>query len=309
MVVDFIAKLREARSAPRTVITRVRADYSSHDLTWHAFFEGQDDQSFYMTFIDRYKPPRARVFTYQCGGKGKVHDISGELAAAAYDRARMLFFVDKDLEDLLGEHWERDDAFFVTEWYSIENYITCADALSRTVRELLRIDLNAEEEATIVEQFRTGLRQYHEMLLLLCAWVWQVRELGVPANLSNVDMGRLIEVDETLSPRVKVGGHKAGLAYLERATGAVVPRPAYRGITSKARQLRALQPKIYLRGKFELWFFVECVRRLARVLRELPGPRVRARTSLNHSNAVDQLGPRTPEPEALTRYLSTRRAS
>jgi hypothetical protein len=64
------------------------------------------------------------------------------------------------------------------------------------------------------------------------------------------------------------------------------------------KDLLSLEPKIYIRGKFELWFFVKFVVKLEELV-----PEVKLRVPIGENSAVRLLGPRLQIPSSLEKFL------
>src|SRR5437879_2305765 len=98
---SLISELRNARSSPKTIVFRLQLDYKPDGKTLHVFFEGQDDESFYMNFLDYSCPKNFRIFRYRCNNKGNVYTTYATLDKTKYDARRLWFFVDRDYTDFL----------------------------------------------------------------------------------------------------------------------------------------------------------------------------------------------------------------
>jgi hypothetical protein len=68
----------------------------------HAFFEGHDDEVFYRRFLEQYVAAGSRLYGYRCDGKQRVYEAFSQITARYPAIRSVLFFVDKDLDDILG---------------------------------------------------------------------------------------------------------------------------------------------------------------------------------------------------------------
>ena len=71
-------------------------------------------------------------------------------------------------------------------------------------------------------------------------------------------------------------------------------------------EINTFEPKLYVRGKFELWFFIEFIKSVIHILgKEMRerGMRLSIRTQLHLSNAIEILGPRSDIPTSLNSFL------
>lgn len=301
----LIDSLRAARDSASTLKLRLMVDYRPNGQTIHAFFEGREDESFYVNYIDAAIPAGWRPFYYRCGSKLKVCDAWR--AFAALDQRRLLFFVDKDHDDIVGvsDPAEAAPNVFVTEWYSIENYLVEDALVRRYVRDILHLDLGRPEEDAVISWFSEQRDWFYRQSLTISAWIVAARMENTVVHVANVDMEKLFTIDDAGAIR-KVSVNRA--EYLRHQCG-VTTSPVASKLLSVARDLRGKHAKTHIRGKFDVWFLVAFLRRLPMLLEPIYGPVVhRIRTPLSCSNALEVLGPRTQPPAALQEFLVQRMA-
>ena len=131
-----VEDLRRERENPRTAFLQFLLNAKLPNII-HSFFEGQDDLSFYTNFINSFtQDPDKLHLTYICGDKEGVYKAYG-LVMKANRPGTFLFFVDKDLSDILNEKYLQATNIYVTEFYSIENYIVTEYMLRRIWAEIL----------------------------------------------------------------------------------------------------------------------------------------------------------------------------
>lgn len=306
---DLITELRRARSSPRTILGRLLTDYKPKGQTVHAFFEGQEDASFYLNFLTHFLPNNYQLFTYRCNNKNNVYEVHSRFDRATYESRRLLFFVDKDYSVLLGEAWTVDSNIFVTEHYSIENYLVTETILCRYLRDILHLDEYVEDEELLVRQFNEQLKQFYSLTLTIFAWIIFVKRAGLRPLLNEIRLSRLYKVTDDL--RIVIHGRQKQslLESLEEATGVITPPNSWKQIRAVANELKnTYPPKQYVRGKFELWFFVEFMSKIPELLNSIKGAgtrRIIVKTNINHGNAIEILGPRLQVPHDLEKFLES----
>src|SRR5216683_627388 len=116
----FIDGLRNERESPTAAYHQFLLKASKFPGDVHAFFEGQDDVSFYTNFLHRFTSNSKGIHPYRCGNKRGVYEAHGKVHQMRR-RERVVFFVDKDLSDILNEDWEGSQDIYVTDSSSIEN--------------------------------------------------------------------------------------------------------------------------------------------------------------------------------------------
>jgi hypothetical protein len=97
--------------------------YKSTDNSIHIFHEGKDDPSFYSNYLERGRLKRQRVYYYLFNNKKGVYFHYEKINWLKFKKNRLLFFVDKDLDDILEIKYPHDQNIFVTKYYTIENYL------------------------------------------------------------------------------------------------------------------------------------------------------------------------------------------
>jgi hypothetical protein len=299
----FANILREARTSRAAVLHAFWTQYDPRKERVHAFVEGQDDEVFYRRFLEDYISARSRLYFYRCEGKQRVYEAYAQITQRYADIRSVLFFVDKDLDDVLGLPWPTDPRVFVTDVYSIENYLISGDVLENFYRDAVRITVVEIPSSTVAERFELALARFHAFALPLMAWILTVRRAGLRPNLSNVDPGRLFLLTDDCAigppPRKR-------LAYLARATGVEPLAGAFRRVSQGRRELSRIPAKRIVRGKFEAWFLVAFWKRLMKhlqdITREAEG-NVRVRLSLEESNLVPSLVRHARIPRSLELFL------
>jgi hypothetical protein len=138
------------------------------------------------------------------------------------------------------------------------------------------------------------------------AWVIFERKQKRKVTLNAVRMDRVISIDENCRVRFASGW----FTHLRQVTGAP-PFPPWGTINAIAEELQQVEPKSYLRGKFELWFFVSFIQHIANVVSERAGDAARAiiQTQLTQQNAVEILAARDAPPARVRAFLDAWLAS
>jgi hypothetical protein len=119
---SFVDSLRKQRRNPPAVWIQFTMAYQDGMSDVYVFFEGGADYTFYMPEIRRRWNGRGQVRPFDCDGKENVLALIPRVTRRLDHRWRALFFVDKDIDDILGLAILADPFLFQTECYSIENY-------------------------------------------------------------------------------------------------------------------------------------------------------------------------------------------
>lgn len=88
-----------------------------------AFYEGDEDPSFYRQFIIKISNSEYELEEIIAGCKNNVIKLQQSIDWGRYNIKQIAFFVDRDLSFWLDQPYEYGENVFVTDEYSVENYI------------------------------------------------------------------------------------------------------------------------------------------------------------------------------------------
>jgi len=270
----------------------------------HAFFEGQDDESFYTHTLHHHLPKDWRLHIYRCGNKDAVYDAFNMTNHAALPGNLTLYFVDKDHSDILPNKNPTSPFIFVTEYYSIENHSVNADTLKRLLREIYHID-NEKTIGRLQTAFEAALEQFHRLMLPLMAISVWFRRKGFGVAFDNFDPGKSFIFDSSLklTRRARRRGSPTISQYFVKCLGPNARPPSIGAICKTVRQISVHHPKCLIRGKYELWFFVRFLDK-ARELLDSAGGGYSIHQQVALPSAMELLGPRTPPPLKLRDFIA-----
>lgn len=301
---SFTDLLRSARSNRGTVVHKFLTNYDPNSDRIFAFVEGDADEVFYRSQIQKYIPDQRQVYLYNCEGKKGVCNAYEDIIKRYPRCERVLFFLDKDVDDIVGAPWPSDPRIFTTECYSIENYIVSRDSLSRYFKDYMKIRrVDVDLEAVLVH-FDDGLKTFHRLMLPVMAWIVVAKRSGARVNLHDVNLGELFQVsDEGTSRRP----HCRAIAYLSRVCQTQAAVAFWKLLRRTVAELSRLPTKSYVRGKFEAWWFIEFGQRILegviRVVQE-GGGSVRVTAPLHSGTFIQLLASGIPTPPPLDKFLS-----
>jgi hypothetical protein len=301
---SFLDELRQQRESPATAFHLFLLQYPKSINGIHSFFEGQEDCSFYSGFLLRFISDQKYFHIYKCGSKNGVYETHGKITHLGKPQIITLFFVDKDFSDILDENYEKSENIFVTDYYSIENYLVDEQMLRRIWDELFHLRNIALSFETIVERFRQELKRFYDLFLPITAWIIHSRRNQNRPNVNNVKLAQICSLDDDLT--LQCAEFDESMKAMERMCGVETSADFSMMISTIITDLISLEPKKYIRGKFELWFFVKFIEKIEEVLRKSildRGGSLRVSTKIGESNAVEILGPRARIPSSLETFL------
>jgi hypothetical protein len=299
---SLIDELRQSRTGRTAVLHEFKTNFDPQAQRIHAFVEGYEDMIFYRSYIEAFVGPEYKVFTYRCGNKDAVYEVFSKICDANSKSRHTLFFVDKDLSDLMPEVWPHDECIHVTEVYSIENYFVSGSVFRRICLELLRVRKVAFNFEPLIRMFELQLDRFHDEVKTIMAWIICVRRAGLRPNVQNIELDSLIEITH----ECVIGALPARQRNLERMTGISSPRRTWRCVRRTIRELESRHPKHFVRGKFESWFMVVFLQRsieiVSKLCREVGGS-IGLGVNLNVANLIEALVGRLGMPESLYEFL------
>lgn len=251
---ECVSKLIEARGRPAVLKFQLAKFRASHPHVVVFVFEGDDDKIAYAQWVRRICP-KLRYEPFPCGGKAEVLRLKD---AAVRDKSDLLsgvyFFVDRDFDDLSGH--ESHSQLFMTDRYSVENYLVTKDVLSSLLTNEFHCHARPDVRDPIVGRFG---EIYGNFLSITKELNWRIyvhRSKAVPL--------------ETKLPRK--ASHLAeisasAVAPRDPRAECAVPLPKDLGhdeLNELREQFELLDPEARYRGKFALLFFRRWLEELAK---------------------------------------------
>jgi Protein of unknown function (DUF4435) len=297
---SFVEALRKSRSTKTSIVHQFLTNYDPSASRFYLFVEGDPDRAFYRSIFSTLQCSE-KVYVYNCEGKQNVYSAFREILGRYPDVKRALFFVDKDVDDIIGKPWPSDPRIFTTDVYSIENYVAVTECLEKHLLDhvkLRRVDIDTN---LLIERFAEQQARFHRMATPIMAWIVAMRRKGHSVNLNDVNMAELFEIRDCTVYRRR---ERNTINYLERVTQ-VKSACDWRVLRATTSELLRLRPKAYIRGKFEAWWFVAFVadayRSLADIARQGGGSSSQT-LQVSTSNLIQVFAGSAPPVPALTNF-------
>lgn len=306
---EFLKYLKSAAKSNTSVKTKFFQQYNTNDNALHVFYEGNDDPSFYSNFFENRN--KVKIYYYQAENKKGVYYIHSQINWLAYNKNRSLFFVDKDFSDILGETYNNDTNIFITKYYSIENYLICKQLFTRVLRDILHID-DDKFINQCYKDFDKNLKTFSIQIQPLIAWIIYHRSIGSSLQLNNFKISDIFYFDNNLKiNKNRFCKGKKMQEYILDKTKLTHTDECWKGILSYYRQLKnTSHHKIYLRGKYEVWFLISYINKLVEIINDKKTKgetKIKLQFNLTTDNAVELLGPRLKKPTDLNNFLYSNR--
>jgi hypothetical protein len=303
---NHVDYLRQQRDVYASAWLQFSHAYRKASAEIFAFFEGHDDLALFMPELRRRgQHTSIAIRPFVCRGKRPVLKLIPVVRRRLDRPWRALFFVDKDIDNFINPVKEKNDPFlYETQWYSIENYFVSEETYRWVWTDLLRLsDLDPRLEKTL-EIYRILYKRFSLFATTLMAWSLFHRKHGRRPNLNNLNLSKLLRLDS--SGKMLRQGKFGKL--LDQSCGVATPPRSWRSIRAAANQLRQHEKKSYIRGKFELWFFLQFTKLSMQILPTMPPPKHGNTTpstafTLTPENAVTLLSGRGQFPPDAIEFL------
>lgn len=316
MPADQAEILREEARAPHAVFHQFLLLLGKAAQDCHFFFfEGSEDPAFYIGFLLKRLDGR-EYHEFVCNGRQGALKVNELCSRDGRATDRVMYFIDKDHCDIMNPEESLPSRVFQTDCYSFENYLVCKQSFRRFWSERLRLHSGDPRYEAYLSLFERVHVSFMSRMHILMAIVLLGRGIDnrpvAKLNLNNVNLERVISLDLTAGKvRWASNGGKNFLASSNMtASGITVRGDAIRSVLRS--HLRGRDVKSFVRGKYELWFFVRFLSLITRDLSDRARakatglPRATPGEFITHTGAIDSLCGLTPCPTTLLQFLEAR---
>lgn len=241
----YLDKLRSARQVPAVLKLRLAQLRSSAPGVAVFAFEGDDDKLVYAQWIRRVRPT-LQYEPFPCDGKRGVLTLrtlllrdKGGLATGVY------YFIDRDYDDLAGHHL--DECIFMTDMYSVENYLVSEGVLTELLKNEFHCHLRPDVRDSICQLFRDVYQEFLSQTKELNRRIFVARRLGL--ELKSSLPKKIVEIAKVELAQVAPADVPPEDAILYSA------EPSEEDLTRLREEFEGLDPASRYRGKYALLFF------------------------------------------------------
>lgn len=297
---DYVDYLSDAARSENAVLHEFRILYYTDTTSLHLFFEGGEDRVYYTPSI------RQRVgalyHCYDCGGKPHVIEIRSAVLRITQEGERCLFFIDRDHDAFLSANGEQVARTYVTDFYSTENDVTTKEAVEILLCDIGGATRSQPEFETAMRGFARAAGTFCNSIKPIMAWVIAARKDKIKVNLNNVELSDVFIRDKKGLWRRK----ECAFEVFSRQVGAADYLPECSLYKLTLRNLSKSDERLWLRGKYALWFFTKELQfQFAQLSGKKSGhgKKIKIPRTLAQNAIFETLSARVRRPDSLTAFL------
>lgn len=287
-----------ARQRPAVIKIGLLSLRSKYHKGWLFAVEGDDDKLTYSHWIARSHPDLAYEF-FVCGGKRASRQLRNMLSADRGNAAAgVLFFVDRDFDDLTG--FESVEQVFMLDKYSIENYLVDRSTLGEAIKLAYPGSGDPESRRKVCDLFESDYESFLGLTAELNKRIFISRRL-------RFDIDELIPDSLNSLAQVELGNVSASDVDAKQA----IPLPKEvddQSLAALEEEFAKLHPKDRYRGKFAMKFLRVWLDRLANEYRNpsrgLFSVPQQTNGKIKHDElSIGSLASRSKTPAGLAEFL------
>lgn len=299
----FKDKLISSRAEYPVIKINFLLNIKAQGIGIHAFYENINDGSLYGPYIRSRITGNSSLYTYDCGNKDGVYEVHQKLNYKDFTNEISLFFVDKDLDDIIPIYRESYPDVYVTTYYSIENFLVTREIIEQVWAEIFKQGSSFESKG-IGEKFEKNLINFHKIATKITCWTIYHQRIGNNPILKNIKIKALFKINEDLDVLQTIDDSEL-INTLDSQGKVKIEQGWEKEINNISHEIKGINPKRFIRGKFEVEFFVEFIKKLREELNRTP-KKQNIHIDVATSNIIDILGPRVKCPPCLDYYLKSK---
>lgn len=327
---------------PRAGYFKLKQKYSEKKNEVYIFVEDEDDYVFYSISI-RQVYQKFKIIPFFQKGKKNVLKAYKEIDWSNFNKSKVLFFVDKDFDDLIKKTVAQHDNLFITKFYSIENYLVNTEVFEIILERIFK-GVDSGVISVFMEKISNAHKRFGNAISPIISLILIYRKADEHMDLNKINLSdyfyfdnfkfkrkrvlsesecNRIKQDQNTTPaeRIKITHINTLNSIIEKC----VEKPElynFFKLIEIRRELSAIkEKKKYIRGKYELWLLFEIIKEIGYESKKINN-KIRAfndkvenerdkkqiikkRIELNSNNIFDILPGKIDTPTDILEFLST----
>lgn len=308
---SFLDLMDSALESPQTALHMLLTKMNNTINTLHVYYEGKCDNKLYYGMIRRLVADSVNIRTVVCGNKKKVFSFRNELIERGNDKNRIIFFVDKDIDDFFDDH-----SYVLTEdmhqslYYSIENYVSCEQVLISICRECFDMtnleNSNNELYMKLLESYKGAEKTFYQVVkdIMIFAFIAR-RNISRPV-LNNMKFSDLFYFDDKCNIHFELKGNYQNLVeYFMDKTKCDISAYLHQYDEIES-MINTIDERFYIRGKYHLEMFCAFLLSLQKAVGDiLP---YKQKFQINDESIFLFSGPRITIPASINDFITNNAA-
>ena len=285
--------------------------------TLHIFVEGIDDLSIYEKPVsDRwylFNKSEDTICTYKCGSKQQVYEVYRKINNRQdnpdfFETLILIYFVDRDLSDVLEQDYIVADNIFVTDYYSIESYLTSLNMLRIVLTQIINFHYKDKPDIDKLKSvFSIEHNRFYEYIKPIMLYgIYHKKFKTKNFDFDDIDLNKIFQFEDLeLKWCDNLEEFSNLITKLDQLTKIETPKNFLGDISAIQEKISLIDPLSYVRGKFNMWFFLKIIRNMLSFLRN--DLKILFKDSdglLGKDNIIKTLGTRlSPLPQSLVDFI------
>ncbi|ETA68482.1 hypothetical protein MettiDRAFT_1954 [Methanolobus tindarius DSM 2278] len=298
----------DALKSTNVVYHEFLGHYKKESKIVYGFVEGRDDPSFYQR-MDNFFPDQWKLQLYRPGNRDKVFEMHDTFDWKRFSTKRICFFVDRDLAEFLDNIGDVAENIFVTDDYSVENYIVNSETLEKILSEVMNVNLSGlekEEIEKIHDIFNDNLIKFKEAMTPIMAQIILWKRKGCRLELDSIKPKDFFEFKNAyIFLKTQYETVDSRIEYIENCCNIKSDTPESISVVEKEFHEKDGAEK-YIRGKFMLWFFYCCATTIHKSIPKISNKYKKPPKIIlpwGPKNAITSIAPRIRMPDSLKNFI------
>lgn len=187
----FLDKLEKSLQSDAPAYLEFLSRFDPKKKQVFAFYEGDEDSSFYHHFLIKAIDKDCELEEIVVGCKNNIIKLQKEFNWKWYNIKQIAFFVDQDLSYWLKEPINYGKNIFVTDEYSVENYIVNEQGFTSWLVHFEGFARATKQEIkAMVSEFETNITNFKEIMIPIMAKAIVAKRHDSSISLSHFKMSR-----------------------------------------------------------------------------------------------------------------------
>lgn len=188
---SILEELEESLRSDAPVYMEFLYRYDPKKKQVFAFYEGDEDSSYYHHVFRAVLDTDCEIEEIVAGCKNNVLKLQREFDWNVYNSKQIVFFVDRDLSHWLGETALNEKNVFVTDGYSVENYVANVQGFRAWLTHFEGFARAKKEEVDfMVSEFESSIQKFQDVMMPIMAQAIVAKRHDSSISLSDFKITR-----------------------------------------------------------------------------------------------------------------------